>query len=109
MATTISGAGPHLSARVAMDATPGNVERVTLPPWVRVLTVTFLQSDGSADTGKIAWSGTDGAAIGNEHFPIASGAAYSYAVRSSRTKRPVHVVYIAGGTASGFAHVHCEA
>ena len=50
-------------ARVTMDATPGNCEQITLPAWVRRVTLTFKQSDGStADAGWLEFDATDGAA-----------------------------------------------
>jgi len=98
-------------ARVTMDATPGNCEQITLPDWVRRVTVTFKQSDGAtADAGWLEFDATDGAAIGTGAYPIASGGAYSFTLTEGKGK-PVSapVIYLAADTASGFAYIHVSA
>ena len=110
MATTIAGNPPLLTTRVSMDATPGNVEAVTLPSWARKITIQFKTSDDSTDeAGKIASSGTDGVAIGNDWFQVASGSALELVPSAGRARDDDgHVVYLAGASASGYAHLIVE-
>lgn len=108
MATDHSTVAPtnarFATRRVAMDGTAGNATEVTTPDWPDKVTVTFTQSDASADTGKIAEAGTDTSAIGNDHFPVASGGAYEWNLGPGGGR----LIYLAGGTNSGFAHVMYE-
>jgi len=110
MATDLSSLEAPWDVGVAtMDATPGNIEAVTLPSWTKRVTVRFMQQDdATSDSGKLEKNGTDGAAIGANAFPIATGAVYSWAVTSSVMVGQGGVIYLAGGTASGIAHIMCE-
>lgn len=103
--------GPWAIKRVAMDATAGNVVAVTLPTWARRASASFKQTDdATADTGKIASSGTDGAAIGNDFMPVASGAERSWPVTGGKERnRAGVVIYVAGGTNSGYMHLEVSA
>ena len=111
MAADLSSETPPIAIkRVTMDSNPGDVTAITLPSWVRKVTVVFKQSGGTDDTGKLVLSGTDSAAAGNDHFPIASGAALEWQVSPGRsTQRGGEIVYLAAGTASAYAHLLMEA
>ena len=105
-----SETGPIAIKRVTMDSSADDVTAITLPSWVRKVTVVFKQSGGTDDTGKLVLSGTDSAAAGNDHFPIASGAALEWQVSPGRsTQRGGEIIYLAAGTASAYAHLLMEA
>jgi len=109
MATTITGNGPNLAKRVALDATAVNCTQITFPSWVRTASLSFYATDGTtADGGKITWSGTDGAAIGDDTMQIGSGGVYGWACTPGRSQR-VEVIYIAALTNSAYAHLHLSA
>jgi len=107
MAEDLTGAGgPTYTYRSTMRAA-GTSTRVDLPDWARKFTVNFRQSDGtSADSGRLATSGTDDTAIGNNVFPCPSGAALEISVGpiSSGTRS----LYLTGDTATGYAHIVLE-
>ena len=93
-------------ARVTMDGTAGNSRAVKLPSWARSFSVTFRQAAGAADTGQLERNGTDAAAIGNNAYPVASGANVSVALFPGRQRDPDSLtVYLAGGTNTGFAYL----
>lgn len=106
MATDYSSLAPggvaFVTRRVAMDATAGNAEAVTLPSWCKRITVYFTDSSGSAEAGKLADSGTDGAAIGNDHVPIPSGVLLQERVQPG-------VIYLAGTSNGGYCHLMMSA
>ena len=110
MASDLSSETPPTALkRVTMDSSAGDATAITLPSWCRKVTVIFKQSGGSDDSGKLALSGTDGATMGNDHFPIGSGAAYEWVVSPSRSaQRGGEIIYLAAGTASAYAHLMLE-
>ena len=102
MATqTISYAGPVQSYRAEMDATAGNMALVAIPKRFKRVRLTFRQAGGTADTGKVAHTGTEGAAIGDDHFPVASGAELELTLPGTS----VVTLRLAGGTNAGFCHL----
>jgi hypothetical protein len=107
MATDISTtdlSGGDATVRVAMDATAGVCEAVTLPVSCRSFLVRFKQSDDvTDDSGKVAHSATDGAAIGTGAFPVGSGEGYGHNVGRIPPAKPI--TYLAGGTNAGYAHL----
>lgn len=107
MATTVTDTGPRQTLRVAMNATAGNATKVTIPGRYRRFTVRFLQTDDATnDSGKLAWSGTDGAAIGNNFTPIASGDKEEFKAFQGRARaNGSYDVYLAAGTNSAYAHL----
>ena len=110
MASALSSETPPIAIkRVTMDSSAGDATAVTLPSWCRKVTVIFKQSGGSDDSGKVALSGTDGAAMGNDHFPVASGAALEWVISPGRSaQRGGEIIYLAAGTASALAHLMME-
>jgi hypothetical protein len=96
---------PRQTQRVALDATADNLTEVTFPRWARTVTLTFKKSDGTDDSGFVAFSGTDGASKGNDWFPIASGGAYSYEVTAPDDTSKI---YCSASTASAYAHFMFE-
>lgn len=101
------GAAGFATARVAMKATAGQAEKVTLPPWARVVSVSFRASDdATAEIGKIASSATDGSAIGNDFYPVGLGG-LSWRVAEGEPSSG-REIYLAGSTNSGFAHLLLE-
>lgn len=96
--------------RVALEATATNAREIQLPNWARRVTLAFKQTDGTTDdSGALAFSGTDAAAIGNDVLPIASGAAYSFALTEGKQRPSSLSIYVTAGTASAFCHVHVSA
>jgi hypothetical protein len=65
----------NTARRVALDATAGEVVEVSTPGWVQELMVQFFEDSAGATpaAGKIAFEGTDGAAVGDDFMPVASG------------------------------------
>jgi len=110
MASDLSSeTGPISIKRVTMDGTGGDATAITLPKWARKVTVVFKQSGGSDDSGKLAITGTDGATLGNDHFPVASGAALEWQVAPGRSRDTAgEVIYLAAATASAYAHLLIE-
>ena len=110
MASDLSSeTGPIAIKRVTMDSTIGEATAVTLPTWCRKVTVIFKQSGGTDDSGKLAFSGTDGAAIGNDHFPVASGAALEWKIMAGRGRDTAgEIIYLAAATSAAYAHLLLE-
>ena len=93
------------TVRVSLEASAGNAREVQLPAWGRRYDIVFKQSDGTSDdAGKIASAGTDGAAIGNDHLPIASGGTYTIRVVAGQQKGGGSI-FLAAATNSAYAHI----
>ena len=112
MATTVSGS-PHtaggLTARVAMDATAGSAEQVTLPSWARRVSISFRDSGGSGTTGQISrgQTETDGATISTDAYQLESGAHIELVLRPGRSAGAT-TIFLACGANSGFAYLMLE-
>jgi len=100
MASDLSAEVPFSVKRAAMNATAGNCSKITLPDLCEQVVISFTTDGTTADSGRLASAGTDGAAIGNDVFPIGSGAAYRHDCALGG-----HVLYLAGDTNSSFAHL----
>lgn len=103
-----SEAAPTFTKRVALSSTAGNAVAVTLPKRTRALTVTFKQSDGTTDdSGKITSSATESSPIGDDAYPIGAGVHFGgYPIGEGlSTAAEAPTVYLAGDTASGYAHI----
>ena len=106
LSTTARTGTGSVNKQVTMSGTPGNVLEVNLPEWCRSVDVQFFTSAGVADTGKIADSGTDAAAIGTDYQGVPSGNAYRWSIAPGRSVvRGGATLYLAGGTASGVAQL----
>lgn len=107
MATTVTGGGPVLAARVALDATASNVEQVTLPSWCRRVTVQFKQTDDATDEkGWIVSGAADGAAKSTEWFEVPSGSALEVLLVPGRGRLDGGaVLYLAAASNSAQAHL----
>ena len=112
MAVDLSATARHASGtvaiRAALDATAGDVVAITLPSWCRVLDIYVKQSDDSTDdTGKLATTGTDSAAVGNNWFPIPAGQGLTINTGLTITQPAASppVIYLAAATASAYAHL----
>jgi hypothetical protein len=102
-------AGGSRTFRVAMDAAAGNVVAVTLPRWVRSLTITLRENDTTtATTGAFAFSGTDGAAQIATAFPVEASGAYDRKIAGRGRPAEAPVVYLSCGANNGFAYLDCE-
>lgn len=112
MASNQSGlVGPTRFAAVTLDATPANSTEIVCPPWARQVTLAFKTTGGAADdSGKVSNDGTDGAAIDADHFPIASGGAFSFTVKSGDqvggSETPS--IFVTAATASAVCYVVFE-
>ena len=101
--------GPFATVRVALEATAANARQIICPSWASQVTATFLTSAAAADTGKIASSGTDGSALGDDHLPVASGGALSWQIKSSdQVGGATPSIYVVAGTNSAFCHLLFE-
>ena len=102
----LSGAnGPYLIKRSTLNAAD-TAQQVKLPSWCRKVTVMFKTSAFADDSGKVASSGTEGAAIGNDIFPIPSGSALEFKLMPSVLA--VNSIYISGDSGSGYATLLIE-
>jgi len=111
MAVTIADGGLIATGRVALDGTAANCTQITVNARYQRVTLTFKQSDGTtADAGKVASAGTDGAAIGNDHFPVPADNALAVSLggRASSQKAVAVDVFVAADTNSAFCHYLCE-
>lgn len=105
MAQTFStGLFPDI-IRFACSATPGNLTEVVIPEGTTVVTVLF-----DTDDGYVATTGTDGAAIGSDYFPIVGGG-YLELSRANTTpshSRSISSLYVASTAVSGTCSVVVE-
>jgi hypothetical protein len=105
LSAAIPGSAGIYTKRIALEATATNAREIICPEWARRADLVFKQSDGTTDdTGALASSGTDGAAIGNDKIPIASGATYTFRLSAGRSPAGGSI-FVAGGTASAFVHI----
>ena len=102
--------GTTTAIKVAtLDATPANSTEVRPPPWVARVTVRFQTSGGANDSGTFALEGTDGAAIDADHFPVASGEAFSISLSLvGRNLAAAPVFYVTAAGVSSVAHIVYE-
>lgn len=105
MANTISSA---LSpTRIVLSATPDNCTKVNLPRNCRRIILQFI-----TNSGKIAFSGTDAAAIGSSYMTVVSNTPYVITVGGGMGNRKIDetapAVYLASGTASTVVEVLVE-
>ncbi len=108
-ATDLSNeAGDYLTKRISMEATAGNARQVILPGWCTKVTAYFVTSVGADEAGKVASSGTDGSAIGNDYFPAPSGQGLEFTI-TRQVESDSESVYLAGSSNSGFCHIVLEA
>ena len=111
MAVTVSGAPTSggKNARVALDSVAGNATSVSVPAWVRRVTITFTDSGGTAAAGKLhRGTQTDGATMSTHAFPVGSGAAYELTLAPSRARISGGATIHLSGSASGYAHIDME-
>jgi|GEM_PF-1543438 hypothetical protein len=106
-ATATPDNGTHI-VRVALEAVAGNVTQVTPPTWAGRVTVQIMKADDTTDDkGKLASSGTQGNAIGNDWMRIASGATYTTAI-ARNGKKAAGSLYVTDDTGAGYAHMSFE-
>ena len=97
--------GPYAINRSTLNATDV-AQQVKLPSWARRVTVMFKTSLFADDSGKVASSGTEGAAIGTNIFPVPSGSALEW--RLLPQVLSVNSIYISGDAGSGYATILIE-
>ena len=95
-----------LTKRVTLDTTASNAREVILPSWARRVSVFILDGSNVTQTGGIASSGTDGAAIGNDYLPITT-AGLSWRVAAGRSTGGGSI-FLTASTASSYAHIMLE-
>jgi hypothetical protein len=89
---------------VNLNSTGSNVVEVSLPVGCRSIDVFFTNGSGSAHAGKIADSGTDGAAESADAMIVPSGALYNYPVSTDVRAPAAPKVYLSGHN-NGIAHL----
>ena len=97
--------GPLVINRSTLNAAD-TAQQVKLPSWCRTVTVMFKTSAFADDAGKVASSGTEGAAIGNNIFPVPSGSALEFKLMPSVLA--TNSIYISGDAGSGYATLLLE-
>lgn len=108
MATTIAYSGPSATARVTMDGTAGNVEKITVDDKYRRCTITFRESDGTTtESGWFEFTGTDENAKTTAAFPVEAGGAYKLDLSRTQAKG-TSVFYLAADSNSALAYLHLE-
>ena len=101
--------GPTRVATVALSATATNSTAITGPVWARQVTITFLTSAVAADSGSLAFDGTDGAAIDADFYPIASGGSFTFTVKADdQIAGAAPIFYVTASTASATCRVLFE-
>ncbi len=109
MAVTLTDPRANSIQEVALSATAANSTQMTLHKNERACTVTFQPSAGADDSGKVANTGTDAAAIDDDHQPVNSGGSYRILVAPGRTRVIDGAVYfLTASTASAVAKIEME-
>ena len=94
--------------RLALDAGAGNAREFIPPVWAGRFTVRLKKTDDTTDeSGGLATSGTDGAAIGNDTMPIDAGSTYTTRI-ANPGQRAGGSLFLTDATGSGFAHLSFE-
>lgn len=108
-AVTATPAKGFATRRLALGNT-GVALKITLPTWARQVTVRFFQTDGTTvDSGKVAEDATDGAAIGDNAYPVSSGSSLSWRVHPLLEPPSTNpIIYVAPGSNSGYVHLLLE-
>jgi len=104
MATTITGSTLPDAARITLSGTPNEATRVNVPAYIAKASVAAISVDS-----KIAFSGTDGAAIGSTYVTVPAGSMLELSMvdgagESTRTT----AIYVASATASAVVEVVVE-
>jgi len=102
---------PTVMRRSSALPAAGTMREITLPTWVRKVTVALKAADQvTDDSGWIAVDEqTDGVAVDkSEAFPVASGGALSFAMTPGRS-RGSSTIYVTGDTAAGYCYLVLEA
>lgn len=103
---------PYVNGRqdVTLSATAANATQVTLHENVRRYTITFKEADATTnEAGKIAETGTDGAAIDDGHTPVDAGGAYESVAAPGRSRvLGGKVLFLTADSASAIAQFQLE-
>ena len=109
-ATDLSGealpAVGFLTTHVTLDATANNAREIILPEWARRVSVFCVDGSNVTQLGAIASSGTDGASIGTDWFPVPT-AGLTWRVAPGRATGGGSI-FVSATTASSFAQVLLE-
>ena len=112
MAVTVTGSpeAGGMSARVALTASAGDAQAVTLPEWVRKCTLQFVDSGDNAAAGRFlrGVSQVDGAAISSAAFPVSAGAAYELTTAPFRARVTGGATIYLSGSAGGYCYLDLE-
>lgn len=93
-----------IAKRITLSGTADNLTEVQIPTWAWRVTVEFI---GAA--GKIAFTGTDGAAIGTDYLTIPGDSIYEIGIRHGADhKMFAGSIYLASATASLVVEVGVE-
>jgi len=95
--------------RIVTDAAAGNVTKVTFHANTRTVTIEGYDAAGTTATAcKVAYAGTDGAAIGADFYTIDAGAKLEIPVAGHARERDGAVLYIASTVNSGIVEVEAS-
>jgi|TARA_Y100000114_G_scaffold14231_1_gene11580 hypothetical protein len=95
-----------LTKRITLDSTANNAREIILPPWARRVSLFIVDGSAAIQSGAVASSGTDGAAIGTDYLPITSGG-LTWRVAPGRATGGGSM-YVSATTASSFAQLMLE-
>lgn len=94
--------------RTAALPNAGTMREILCPTWARRVSVWFYASDdAAAESGKIAKSGTDGAALGNHWIPVSTGG-LTWRLATGRARGASASIFVTGSTNAGYAHLLFE-
>ena len=104
MAETFDGAQYPDIKRITLSGTPDNATEVVIPASAKTATVRF-----ETNAGKLAFEGTDGAAVNAAHILVTADATHQFSLTDgSAVSKGVTSFFIASATASTVCSVMLE-
>ena len=103
LSTTARSNLGSVTRSATLDATANDATAITLPAWCVSFDIFIKKADDATDdSGKLATSGTDSAAIGTHYFPIPSGQGLTVNLPHANTA-DTHTIYVSGATGADLA------
>lgn len=91
--------------RLDLSATANQALQITIDRNVRTLEVTFKTAGGGSAAGWYSHTGTDGAAIGSEAFPVDAGLTREIKLAGRGRPASDHVLFFASASANAKLHI----
>ena len=104
MATTITGTNLPEAVRITLSGTPNEATRVNVPAYVATTSVAAIAVDS-----KVAFTGTDGSAIGSAYLTGPAGSMLELSMMDGLGESTrITAIYVASATASAVVEVVVE-